>query len=166
MLNECWDEMQALDREMDERFGRETPGLGELSKSLDEIRSLVEKLVKEKRILEPDPPSLDETGDGPAVGSADGAAGAHASATGPVRTRQDAFRRLADVSEYFRRAEPHSPVSYLVERALRWGRMPLEAWLEDVIKEAGVLDNLRETLGLKTSFAGNVEELNSNDDQD
>jgi hypothetical protein len=35
--------------------------------------------------------------------------------------------------------------------------MPLEAWLEDVIKEVGVLDNLRETLGLKTSSNGNSE---------
>jgi type VI secretion system protein ImpA len=51
-----------------------------------------------------------------------------------------------------------------VERAVRWGSMPLEAWLEDVIKEVGVLDNLRETLGLKTSSNGNTDEGNSDDE--
>ena len=162
-LNECREELQALDREMDEKFGRETPGLGELTKSLDEVRSLVEKLVKEKRILEPDAtadedseadyPATQENNNGTLAGSA----------TGPIRSRQEGFRRLIEVSEYFRRTEPHSPVSYLVERAVRWGRMPLESWLADVIKEAGVLDNLRETLGLKT-FSNNNDETSSEDE--
>ena len=39
---------------MDEKFGRQTPGLGRLKKSLDQVRELVEKIVKEKRIEEPD----------------------------------------------------------------------------------------------------------------
>src|SRR5678815_4096557 len=59
-LNECWEELQALDREMDEKFGRETPGLGDLTKSLDEVRTQLEKLVKEKRILEPDDPGVED----------------------------------------------------------------------------------------------------------
>ena len=149
LLGECWAELEALDRVMDERFGRETPGLGDLTKSLDEVRTLVEKIVREKRALEPDP--ADEP-DAEAGGEAEGAAGAAgevaAGTKGPIRSRQDAFRRLAEVSEYFRRAEPHSPVAYLVRRAIKWGEMPLEVWLQDVIKEAGVLDGLRETLGL------------------
>ena len=160
-LNACWDELQALDREMDEKFGRETPGLGELSKSLHEVRSLVEKLVKEKRVLEPDQPQFDDVREAAVVGEdGNGEVSQIRSSTGSVRSRQEGFRRLAEVSEYFRRTEPHSPVSYLVQRALKWGQMPLEAWLEDVIKEAGVLDNLRETLGLKTLSEG------TNDDSD
>jgi type VI secretion system protein ImpA len=156
-LNDCWEEFQALDHVMDEKFGRETPGLGELGKSLDEVRSLVEKILKEKRILEPD--ELEST---PEVTYVETNSEAPSGiATGPIKTRQEALRRLTEASDYFRRAEPHSPVSYLVERAVRWGRMPLDAWLEDVIKEAGVLDNLRETLGLRTSSNGHSE---SNDE--
>jgi type VI secretion system protein ImpA len=162
-LNECWEELHALDREMDERFGRETPGLGELTKSLDEIRSLVEKLVKEKRILEPDAPEIDGVIEEESNGSLENGNTSLSSSTGPVRSRQEAFRRLTEVSEYFRRAEPHSPVSYLIERAVRWGRMPLESWLEDVIKEVGVLDNLRETLGLKT-LSNNDNQTNGEDE--
>ena len=160
LLGECWAELEALDRVMDERFGRETPGLGDLTKSLDEVRTLVEKIVREKRALEPDP--ADEP-DAEAGGEAEGDAGDGREATpgtkGPVRSRQDAFKRLAEVSEYFRRTEPHSPVAYLVRRAIKWGEMPLEVWLQDVIKEAGVLDGLRETLGLgATAGAGGGED--------
>ena len=61
----------------------------------------------------------------------------------------DAIRRLAAVAEYFHRTEPHSPVAYLVQRAVRWGEMPLEAWLQEVIHDEGVLGQVRETLGLK-----------------
>lgn len=146
LLNECWNEFQALDRVMDEKFGRQTPGLGALKKSLEAIRELVEKLVKEKRILEPDP-----VGEGASESGQTSEAGGRVSA-GPIATRADALRRLAEVAEYFQRAEPHSPVAYIVQRAIKWGQMPLELWLEDVIKDGTVLGQLKETLGFSTSF--------------
>ena len=68
--------------------------------------------------------------------------------------RADAIRRLAAVAEYFRRTEPHSPIAYLVQRAVRWGEMPLEEWLRDVIHDENVLGQLRETLGLKDADGG------------
>ena len=63
--------------------------------------------------------------------------------------RLDALRRLAAVAQFFRRTEPHSPVAYLVQRATRWGEMPLEEWLNEVIKSKDALGAVRETLGLK-----------------
>jgi type VI secretion system protein ImpA len=140
-LSECWGEFTALDRTMDEKFGRATPGLGELKKSLDAVRDWIEKTVKEKRIEEPDVSDLLE-GE-----AAEG--GAAAASGGSIRARQDALRRLAEVADYFRRTEPHSPVSYLVQRAIAWGHMPLETWLGEVIKDSSLLESLRETLGLK-----------------
>jgi type VI secretion system protein ImpA len=142
VLNECWEEFGALDRVMDEKFARQTPGLGELKKALDQVRTWVEKTVKEKRLEEPD------LSDSPEGGEA-GEAGAGSGGGGAIRARQDALRRLAEVADYFRRTEPHSPVSYLVQRAISWGQMPLDAWLGDVIKDGALLENLRETLGLK-----------------
>ena len=154
-LNECWENFLALDKLMDEKFGRQTPGLGSLKKSLDSVRTLIEKLVKEKRLLEPDAADGTQTVSGGEMQlGADGGALAVntgtvlVAATGPVRTRQEAVNRLAEVATYFRQTEPHSPVSYLVERAVKWSQMPLESWLESVIKDETVLDTLRETLGV------------------
>ncbi len=70
--------------------------------------------------------------------------------TGAIQNRQDALKRLSEVAEYFRKSEPHSPVSYLVNRAVKWGEMPLESWLQDVIKDEAVIFQLRETLGINT----------------
>jgi type VI secretion system protein ImpA len=135
--------LKALDKEMDTRFARQTPGLGSLSKTLEAIRNLLERIVKEKRIEEPDPSDAVEGAEGEAAGS--GASGPG----GSIRARDQALAQLAQVADYFRRNEPHSPVSYLVQRAIAWGQMPLEAWLVDVIKDNNVLAGLRETLGLK-----------------
>ena len=144
LLNECWDEYQALDKVMDEKFGKHTPGLGTLKKTLDAVRTQVEKLVKEKRILEPDPIL-----DGSVAGTAEGD-GEMAGTGGVLRGRAEALRQLAEVAQYFQRTEPHSPVAYLVQRAIKWGHMPLEVWLEDVIKDGATLGQLKETLGIGT----------------
>ncbi len=53
-LAQAWDEFQGLDRVMDEKFGRQTPGLSELKKSIEEVRRVVDSILKEKRALEPD----------------------------------------------------------------------------------------------------------------
>jgi type VI secretion system protein ImpA len=147
LLNQCWEEFHALDQVIDGKFGRYAPGLTGLKKTLDDVRGFVEKIVLEKRILEPDP--VTEHIPEPAA-AASLAEVQMRTAGGVVQTRQEALGRLAEVADYFRRVEPHSPVSYLVQRAIRWGQMPLEMWLEDVIKNDGVLEQLRETLGFNT----------------
>jgi type VI secretion system protein ImpA len=147
LLNECWQEFEALDRVMDEKFGRHTPGLGTLKKTLDDVRTLLEKLVKEKRVLEPDPVSEAPPSDGTSE-----VARTTVISAGSVQSREEALKRLAEVAHYFQITEPHSPVSYLIQRAITWGQMPLELWLEDVIKDGSVLGQLRETLGLKPPF--------------
>ena len=123
-----------------------------LKKSLDEIHSIVKRLLEEKRVEEPDPAdSADEGYTDLGTGAeTNGVGGGRGIATGVVRDRRDALQRLAEVAAYFQRAEPHSPVAYPVQRAVKWGNMPLESWLTDVIKDENVLAQLRQTLGFDT----------------
>jgi type VI secretion system protein ImpA len=154
-LNECWAAYQGLDRIMDERFGNQTPGLGELRKTLDALKTLIERLVKEKRIAEPYPSELaGEAGEEGGEGLVAYEGGGVGIGSGPVRSRQEALKRLGEVAEYFRRTEPHSPVSYLVARAAKWGQMDLNSWLAEVIKDEGALGQLRELLGINPYSGG------------
>jgi len=145
-MNRCRDECKALDEVMDQKFGRHTPGLNGLKKGFEEIRVFVEKIVDEKRILEPD--AAADSGEG-AAEQAGAAAGRPGITAGPIRSRREALRRLAEVADFFQATEPHSPVAYLLRRSINWGNMSLENWLVDVVKNAQVLDELRETLGIK-----------------
>jgi len=147
-LGGAWDELTKLDAALDERFGRGAPSLVALKKASDEVRALVESIVKRKRELEPDAagPGRSSPADGVAAlreGSGEAGAG------GDLSNRASALRQLAEVAAFFRRTEPHSPVAYLVQRAVQWGHMPLEEWLKEVINDGTVLAHVRETLGLK-----------------
>ena len=151
LLGESAREFESLRRVVNERY-ENAPGFPQLEKTLDQITSAVRNVLKEKV---PDfgregaaagaPPAAEQaSGDAPGA-SADGGA---SSAAGQPRSRQEALRKLQEVAEFFRRTEPHSPVSYLVRRAVKWGNMPLDAWLGEVLKNDDVLAQVRETLGL------------------
>lgn len=146
LLNMCWDQCKALDDILDAKFQRQTPGLTDFKKCLEALRAAVETMVKEKRLLEPDPAAAGDAADQES-GAAVSAAGARIG--GPVGGREEALKRLAEVAEFFRVTEPHSPVSYLLQRAIHWGQIPLQTWLEEVVKDAGVLAHILETLGVK-----------------
>lgn len=63
-------------------------------------------------------------------------------------TREDAFRLLLQVAEYFRTNEPHSPVSYSLEQAVRWGRMSLPELLGELIHDGSTREDLFRRVGI------------------
>ena len=70
-------------------------------------------------------------------------------ATGPIRSRADAYRQLEGIANFLQSIEPHSPTPYLVRRAVSWGRMPLHELMQEVLREEGDLNRLFTVLGLK-----------------
>ncbi len=50
-------------------------------------------------------------------------------------SRSAAIATLKQVAEYFRRAEPHSPMSYAIDQVIRWSDMPLPALLQELIAD-------------------------------
>lgn len=143
------DAVNALDRVIDERFGRDAPSLNELKKAIEDCAGLVETFLRNKRSQEPSP-----VADGQGVANMEHESGGGLSLRtvsfeGAPATREEALKRLAGVAAYFRKTEPHSPVSYLVQRAVQWGNMSLEQWLKDVINSDEELMRVKETLGLK-----------------
>lgn len=66
----------------------------------------------------------------------------------PVASRDEALQHLLRVADYFRKAEPHSPVSYALEQAVRWGRMPLPDLLKDLVSDESVLHEVFKRMGI------------------
>ncbi len=155
LIDECWTAYNEINRVIEEKFDRnQAPGLNNLKKSLDDVHTQVKKFLEEKRAEEPDE-ATDEAAEGEIVEGAGGvmvkAAGV-ATASGAIQSRQDALKRLGDIAEFFRKTEPHSPISYILLRAVKWGNMPLENWLQDVIKDETVIFQIRQTLGFNTNL--------------
>ena len=79
--------------------------------------------------------AMTERAEANAAASAGGNAGGTASAGDPeapvpaIRSREDAYARIAQVADYLQRTEPHSPTPYLLRRAIHWGRLDLNQLL-------------------------------------
>lgn len=156
-LEECRTAFNDLNRICEEKYDRnQTPGFSNLKKQMDDVQEVVSKLLAEKRIEEPDEAEADESiaaAEADDVGMSNGVS----LSEGAIASRKEALRRLAEIAAFFQRTEPHSPVSYLVQRAVKWGNMGLESWLQEVIKDQSVLYQLRETLGVEDgNFSGSA----------
>ncbi len=66
-----------------------------------------------------------------------------------VQTREDAFRALLQVADFFRRTEPHSPVAYALEQAVRWGKMPLPDLLAELVPDVSYREQIFKHVGIR-----------------
>jgi len=137
---------------VDGHLGANGPGFVQAKEALGQAVHELERLARDTGVLSL---TSGDKGQGPAAAStedehgADMTAAASAPAVGaPPRTRAQALQQLRDVAGFFRRTEPHSPVAYLAEKAVKWGEMPLHEWLSKVIKDPGAMSHLQELLGL------------------
>jgi type VI secretion system protein ImpA len=143
LLSQCQGELRAIDAFCGERFaGEEGPNLFPLQTLLD---AMLEFLVARGAAAPNAEPSAEEQ----SVAEASIAAGpaAPAAAAGPIASRQDALKRLREIGEFFKRNEPHSPISLLIARAVRWGDMTFEELVRDLARSAD-LKQIWETLGV------------------
>ena len=75
----------------------------------------------------------------------------------PVASRDEALQHLLRVADFFRKTEPHSPVSYALEQAVRWGRMPLPDLLKDLVSDQTVLAEVFKRMGIPPASEGESE---------
>ncbi|MGK3997858.1 type VI secretion system protein TssA [Sorangium sp. So ce1024] len=85
-----------------------------------------------------EPSARDAAGPAPARGA--GAA---------IQSRVEAYRQLNEAADYLLRTEPHSPVPYLVKRAISWGNMSLAEVLAEFVSGADDLVAIYRLLGIR-----------------
>ena len=74
---------------------------------------------------------------------------ANAQAIGPITSRVEAYRALATAAEFLMRTEPHSPVPYLVRRAIHWGNLSLVELLDELLQKNADVNTVYALLGMK-----------------
>lgn len=149
-LAACQVALQALDGACGERFGDDAPYLLDLRNVLDDCHDYLVKF-KAGQIDVSDAVGAEEGATG-AADTVEAAAGATTSGpaapAGPIKSRDEAFRRLREVADFLRRTEPHSPVSSLLDRAVRWGNMSFEDLFRDVVESPDARGEVGKILGL------------------
>jgi type VI secretion system protein ImpA len=136
------DELRRLTQSLADKMGPAAPGLGGIHLALEECHGLVSHILRDKR-----PVSGAERDTSPEV-----AAPATAPPAAPARapgSRAEAYRQLAQAAAVLRELEPHSPIPYLVQRAVELGSLPFPQLIKVLIRDANVLNELNRELGLK-----------------
>ena len=146
---------QRLQALLDERCGRDAPGLLRLNALLAALRGWTESVLATRPREEPTEPAMPTPDDVPAQAVPAEAVPPAAEAPAVVRvamparpaSRDEAYRWLAVASDYLAGTEPHSPVPHLVRRAIAWGKLSLPDLFLEFLRQGYDLNALRALLG-------------------
>jgi type VI secretion system protein ImpA len=157
-VNDALAALADLERVLDEKCGAaDAPSVAPTRDALTAVQGFVSRVVQERvekgelmvtsaTPLSAVPPLAD--GSQP-DGAASAAEQQHAPRTGAIASRAEAYQALREAAEYLLRTEPHSPVPYLVRRAISWGNLSLAELLDELLQKNGDVATLYALLGMK-----------------
>jgi len=152
-IHDCQQQIELLLSVLDEKLGSESPSLTHLRDAISQC----DHLVREGFLQSTQPvvagPRSDSTHaqthrsslNTPSTGTATSTA---TSTEQALITRSDAYNQLKRAAETLQKLEPHSPIPYLVQRAVRLGRLPFPQLIEKLIRDGNVLEELGREFGL------------------
>jgi type VI secretion system protein ImpA len=133
-LRASQEEYAQLGAVLDERCGDETPPTSNIRSALAICLETVTVLARDKLAVAPTDDGKASESEGTNVPAT---LAGPSSGNGVIRTREEAFQQMLRLAEFFRKTEPHTPVSYAIEQVVRWGRMPLPDLLTELIPDEG-----------------------------
>jgi len=145
----CLDEYNKIGALLTEHCGIEhAPSTSKIIELLDETVAALNHIAKDKLPVQQEV-VVEELQQDDASESQTTAAKKSVDVGAALATREDAFTQLRLIADYFRKTEPHSPVSYIITRAINWGDMPLEQLMNELIPESGSRDTYSSLTGVK-----------------
>ncbi len=148
-LEECRAAFDALNQALEQRCGHFAPPSTRIADALGRAADVLKYVASEVLVSEAPQAADAATENAGASASVQAGGAAPAAPGGPLRSREDALRTLKTVAEYYRRAEPHSPIAYLVEQAIRWGNLPLHELIEELIPDTGSRSTYQMMTGIR-----------------
>lgn len=145
-LSQAVMELKFLGQYLGTRLGPEAPGFTSLRPAMDDCLRLAKQILQRKGPA-PSDAEAGENGEQPADGQT--AAGPAVAMGRPVFQPR---RHLSRPSRSRRRPgclEPHSPVPFLVRRAVELGALPFPMLMAALIRDTAVLSEMNRELGIK-----------------
>ena len=146
-LSQAVMELKFLGQYLGTRLGPEAPGFTSLRPAMDDCLRLAKQILQRKGPA-PSDAEAGENGEQPADGQT--AAGPAVAMGRPrLSTRADIYHALAEAADALERLEPHSPVPFLVRRAVELGALPFPMLMAALIRDTAVLSEMNRELGIK-----------------
>lgn len=148
-LRESIEYVDTLNHLLDNLCSRQAPGLGKFRDTLVNIQRVVETMLKDKPSeVDSNAEIFEENTSTDTTISDDKLFIKNANL--PIRSRGEAYRRLAEAADFLMQHEPHSPTPYLVKRAIKWGNMSLTELLMELVNNNSDLAAIYQLLGIKS----------------
>ena len=140
----------ALSAAFDAQAGHDAPPASNIRSRLVSIRGIA-ATVSSGRLPEAPEPEADVAPDSGASAPADGAPRPAAAAVNPdaIVSREQAFKILGKVAEYFRKNEPQAPTAYAIEELVRRGQMSFTELLDELMEDSDARKRLLIANGLR-----------------
>jgi type VI secretion system protein ImpA len=120
------------------------PSMIHLRGALDGILGLLDQIISRKS------PAAAAPSDGASSGQATG----QGTAQGGAASRDQAYQMMSRAADILASIEPHSPVPYLVRRAVEMGRLPFPEMILAIVREQSVIDGMFRELGIPKKEQG------------
>jgi type VI secretion system protein ImpA len=169
-LDECRAEFDALGHLLDELCGEQAPHTSNIRNALEGCRDAVHAVAKDKLAtaaamagngvgwlatagtagadLPDELPAEESDGMWNGSGYHQGGPVSRIGLAHGIPSREHALIMLQEIAEFFRRTEPHSPIPYTLEQAVRWGRTPLPQLLQELIPDPGGREHYFRLVGI------------------
>lgn len=133
-----------------EKCGDDAPPSAKIRDALQGCESKIREIYPQAfAIAEEATEGTGEDGESNEVSTIGGDSQANMATASHVQNREEAFRMLETVSNFFRDNEPQSPVSYLLEKAVRWGRMALPDLIAEMVDDDDTKSQIFRLAGIK-----------------
>ena len=129
---------------LDRLAGNDGPSTGRVRAVLEEILDVAQRFAP----AEVGEAAAAESGDASASGETLPGTGSGARPS-VGETRDGMLAELGRIAGFFRRTEPHSPLSYTLDEAVRRGRMSLPDLLEELVPDANARAQILSQLGIR-----------------
>jgi type VI secretion system protein ImpA len=137
------DELTELTKVLSKKMGEAAPGLSQMRTALLQCQELAQQILQRKG-----PAPVPEQEAAPLqTEPAPGQPPAAPAARRPLM-REDLLTRLADASALLLQMEPHSPIAYMIQRAVKLARLPLPDLMKVLVRDPSVLTQLDRDLDL------------------
>lgn len=136
-IGEAKEELRKLVAALKPRLAAEAPSLSNLAKAVDDSNWLVQQALQK---LRPAPAAA------PAGSPAE--TGKPAAALSGARTRKEIYHTLEQAANQLMELEPHSPIPYLIKRAVLLGNMKFPEMIKELVRVDQVLKDMNRELGI------------------
>ena len=147
---DCLEALRKLERVVDDRLGNDSPAFSTAREAVEAMLRVMPAGASAGAASAAVPAAT--AGSVAAVDSAMAPAmpAIPAGPPGAINTRAQAIEQLRAVAQFFRRTEPHSPVSYFADKAADAANQDLHTWLRSVVKDSSSLAHIEELLGVQS----------------